>query len=244
VPFEEVAPGVLKMGNSIFNWYLVGDDDGVTIVDAGTPAHRSQLEPGLAQLGRPLDDVAAVALTHGDADHRGFAGRLQTERSLPVHVHSADLEMTRTGKQRSREASMVPYLRHPGAWKLIANFIRGGRPVSVPNPTEFEDGAVLDVPGRPRVIHAPGHSPGCVAFHFERQGALFVGDVLFNLNPLTGRTGPQIGPSAFNTSSDQALGSLANLDGIDAGVVLFGHGEPWTQGVAAALAAARAAGKS
>ena len=61
---------------------------------------------------------------------------------------------------------------------------------------------VLEVPGRPRVIHAPGHSPGCVAFHFERQRALIVGDVLFELNLLTGRRGPQIGPAAFNTSSD------------------------------------------
>lgn len=244
MPFDQIAPGVLRMGNPIFNWYLVADDDGVTVVDAGTPAHRSQLEPGLAQLGRSLDDVTAVVLTHGDADHRGFAGRLQAERGTPVNVHSADLEMTRTGRERPREGGMLPYLRHPMAWKLIAGFARGGRPVSVPNPTEFADGAVLDVPGRPRVIHAPGHSPGCVALHFEGHGALFVGDVLFNLNPLTGRRGPQIGPSAFNTSSDQALSSLANLDGTEADVVLFGHGEPWTEGVAAAVSAAREAGKS
>jgi glyoxylase-like metal-dependent hydrolase (beta-lactamase superfamily II) len=242
--FSQVADGVLRMGSPIFNWYLVADDDGVTVVDAGAPAHRSQLDPGLAQLGRSPDDVRAVILTHGDADHRGFAGRLQTERSVPVHVHSADAEMTRTGKNRPREASMLPYLRHAMAWKLIAAFMRGGRPVSVPNPTQFEDGLVLEVPGRPRVIHAPGHSPGCVAFHFARHGALVVGDVLFNLNVLTGRRGPQIGPAAFNTSSDQALGSLAKLEGTEAKVILFGHGDPWTGGVAAAIAAARAAGKS
>lgn len=242
--FTHVADGVLRMGTPIFNWYLVADDHGVTVVDAGAPAHRSQLEPGLAQLGRSLDDVRAVILTHGDGDHRGFAGRLQTERGLPVHVHSADAEMTRTGKNRPREASMLPYLRHPMAWKLIAGFARGGRPISVPDVTEFEDGATLEVPGSPRVIHAPGHSPGCVAFQFESHGALIVGDVLFELNVLTGRRGPQIGPAALNTSSDHALESLAKLEGIEAAVVLFGHGEPWSGGVAGAIAAARAAGKS
>jgi glyoxylase-like metal-dependent hydrolase (beta-lactamase superfamily II) len=130
------------------------------------------------------------------------------------------------------------------AWKTIAGFARGGRPIAVPSPTEFEDGAVLEVPGRPRVIHAPGHSPGCVAFEFERQGTLIVGDVLFELNVLTGRRGPQIGPAGFNTSSDQALESLRKLEGVEAGIVLFGHGDPWTGGVDAAIAAARAAGKS
>jgi glyoxylase-like metal-dependent hydrolase (beta-lactamase superfamily II) len=242
--FTQVANGVLRMGTPIFNWYLVADDEGVTVVDAGAPAHRSQLEPGLAQLGRSLEDVRAVILTHGDGDHRGFAGRLQTERGLPVHVHSADAEMTRSGSNRPREAGMLPYLRYPMAWKLIAGFVRGGRPIPVPNVTEFEDGAVLEVPGRPRVINAPGHSSGCVAFQFERHRVLVVGDVLFELNVLTGRRGPQIGPAALNTSSDQALDSLAKLEGVEADVVLFGHGDPWSGGVAAAIAGARAAGKS
>jgi glyoxylase-like metal-dependent hydrolase (beta-lactamase superfamily II) len=75
---------------------------------------------------------------------------------------------------------MFPYLRYPAAWRLLAAFARGGLPIHVGEVETFEDGDVLDVPGRPRVIHAPGHSPGCVALHFERQGALIVGDVLFN----------------------------------------------------------------
>ena len=49
-------------------------------------------------------------------------------------------------------------------------------------------------------------------------------------------------PRSFNLSSEQALESLRALDGIDAGVLLPGHGEPWRNGVAAAVDAARAAG--
>jgi glyoxylase-like metal-dependent hydrolase (beta-lactamase superfamily II) len=160
-------------------------------------------------------------------------------------VHSADEELARTGGPRPREASMLPYLRHPAVWRLIAGFARGGgRPQNVEKLETFEDGEILEVPGRPRVIHAPGHSNGCVAFHFAGHGALFVGDVLFTYNVLTGRRGPQIGPSAFNVSSDEALQSLAALEHIEADVVLPGHGEPWTDSPAAAVAAARLAGKS
>jgi glyoxylase-like metal-dependent hydrolase (beta-lactamase superfamily II) len=229
------------MGSSMVNWYLLADDDGVVLVDAGAPRHRAQLEEGLEQLGRKLDDVRAVILTHADADHKGFAEKLRAERGVPVHVHSADQQLATNG-DKDREASLLPYLRHPAAWKLFGALAAGGLPKNVSEVLTFEDGAELDVPGRPRAIHAPGHTHGCVAFHFERHGVLAVGDVLYAFGVLTGRRGPQIGPRAFNASSDQALRSLSKLEGIDVKVVLFGHGEPWTQGVDAAIAAARATG--
>jgi glyoxylase-like metal-dependent hydrolase (beta-lactamase superfamily II) len=232
------------MGTSMINWYIVADDDGVTLVDAGAPAHHSQLQRGLRQLDLTGAEIRAVILTHGDPDHKGFAEKVRQERRVPVYVHSGDADYTRTGKGNPREASFLPYLRRPAAWRLIFELVRGGLPLHVAQVETFEDGAILDVPGRPRVIHAPGHKAGCVAFHFEAHDALFVGDVLYNLNPLTGRRGPQIGPAAFNESSDQALASLDRIEGVQASVVLFGHGEPWTGGPAAAVSAARRAGKS
>ncbi len=239
--FAQPAEGILRLGSSMVNWYLVADDDGVVLVDAGAPRHRRQLEEGLEQLGRAIEDVRAVILTHADADHKGFAEKLRGERGVPVHVHSADERLATTGK-KDREASILPYLRHPAAWKLIGALAAGGIPKNVSEVRTFEDNAVLDVPGRPRVLHAPGHTHGCVAFHFERHGVLVAGDVLYGFGVLTGTPGPQIGPRAFNASSEQALESLSKLEGVDAEVVLFGHGEPWTRGVDAAVAAARATG--
>jgi glyoxylase-like metal-dependent hydrolase (beta-lactamase superfamily II) len=51
-------------------------------------------------------------------------------------------------------------------------------------------------------------------------------------------------PSGLNIDSDQALNSLSALEGIEADVLLPGHGEPWTDGVPEALRRARAAGRS
>jgi glyoxylase-like metal-dependent hydrolase (beta-lactamase superfamily II) len=51
-------------------------------------------------------------------------------------------------------------------------------------------------------------------------------------------------PSAFNVSSAQSLASLARIEGLAADVVLPGHGEPWTEGPAAAAARARETGPS
>jgi hypothetical protein len=51
-------------------------------------------------------------------------------------------------------------------------------------------------------------------------------------------------PSRLNVDTPQALASLANLTGIKAGVLLPGHGEPWTAGVEEAIRQAQAAGPS
>ncbi len=239
----KVAEGVLRLGTPLVNWFLVDAEDGVTVVDAGLPAYRGQLEPGLEALGRSLADVRAVILTHGDGDHKGFAERLRADDGIPVHVHADDERLTTTGEGREHEKRMLPYLRHPAAWKLIVAFTRGGRPVNVAEVETFAEG-VLEVPGRPRVVPAPGHTPGSVLFCFEDSGAVFTGDALCTYNVFTGRRGPQIMPGALNTSDRQALDALDRLAEVDAEVILPGHGEPWHGSPAVAVADARRAGPS
>jgi glyoxylase-like metal-dependent hydrolase (beta-lactamase superfamily II) len=51
-------------------------------------------------------------------------------------------------------------------------------------------------------------------------------------------------PASFNVSSAQCLDSLGRIEGLSAAVVLPGHGEPWTDGPAAAAARAREQGPS
>jgi glyoxylase-like metal-dependent hydrolase (beta-lactamase superfamily II) len=247
----EVAPGVHRLGNRLVNFFLIEDGGKLTLVDAGLPRMRGQLEQAVGALGRTMADVEAVLLTHAHADHVGFAGTLAGRAhptsgtgGVPVHVHEADAAMARTGRPQERERSFLPYLRNRAVWRLLATGVRGGLPQKVPAPLTFADGEVLDVPGRPRVVHAPGHSHGCVAFHLPERGVLLCGDVLCSYNPLTGRLGPQIMAGGFNVSSAQALASLDRIEPLDAGVLAFGHGEPWREGAAAAVARAREAGPS
>jgi glyoxylase-like metal-dependent hydrolase (beta-lactamase superfamily II) len=239
----EVAPRVHRLGSKLVNWYVVEDEDRLTVFDAGLPAQRPMLDELLSELGRSLSDVAAVVLTHAHGDHIGIAEALRTEAQIPVLVHEADEELARTGKQPKRERSMLPYLRYPMAWRLMWEFGRLGglRPPRIGHVATFEDGEVLDVPGRPHAIHTPGHTLGHCVFHLPDHDALFAGDALCSLNPLTGRRGPQLMPGPFNASSAQALDSVARFEHLD-GVLLFGHGEPWREGVASAVARARGQG--
>jgi glyoxylase-like metal-dependent hydrolase (beta-lactamase superfamily II) len=240
----EVAPGIHRLGNEIVNYYLVEADGGLTMVDAGLPGFRDQLVEFLGERGKTLANLDALVLTHAHGDHVGL-GEIVRDAGVRVYVHAADADMARTGKPHKRERSMLPYLRYGATWRLLLMAARAGgaRATKIAEVSTFADGARLDVPGRPRVIHTPGHSPGEVVFHFEGAGALLAGDALCTWNPLTGRPGPQLMSGAFSLSSEQAMASLERIEPIDA-VLLPGHGDPWTGGVAAAVARAREAGPS
>jgi glyoxylase-like metal-dependent hydrolase (beta-lactamase superfamily II) len=240
----EVAPGVHRLGNELINFYVVEADGGLVAVDAGLPGFYDQLEGFLRSRGRTVADLDALLLTHAHPDHVGIAERVR-QAGVRVHVHEGDAQQARTGKSHPREGNLLRYVRHRALWRLLAVSARAGglKTTKVAEVSIFAEGE-LDVPGRPQVIHTPGHSPGHVVVHFPGQGALITGDALCTYNPLTGRSGPQLMPRAFAWSNDRAMESLRRFEAVDAGVLLVGHGDPWTAGVSAAVARAREAGPS
>lgn len=235
----QIAPSLHRLGSSIVNSYLVEDAGGVTIIDAGLPGYWNDLPKELASMGRSLDDVRAVVLTHGDTDHVGFAERLRRERGVPVYVHEADAARARA-EVKKPSSGWGPVKIGPLLGFLWYSGLRGG--LRVPPLTElvtFDDGATLDLPGSPRVILMPGHTPGSVAIHVPGLSAVFVGDTMTTRSVLTGQVGPQ--PAPFTLDRAGALASLARLETVDARWVLPGHGDSWDGGVAEAVRLVRAA---
>jgi glyoxylase-like metal-dependent hydrolase (beta-lactamase superfamily II) len=228
-----IVDGIHRIGGGTVNAYLVEEGGEITIIDTGAPGHWNELLAELAAMGRSLADVRAVALTHAHVDHVGFAERIRRERSVPVSVHEADAKMAR-GEERPRNQKTLG-VNPLAALGFIGYALAHGmlRATPIVEVSTFGDGATLDMPGAPRVIHAPGHSPGSAVLHVPTHDALFVGDALCTLNVLTGKTGPQLTP--FGSDFPQAVASLSRLDRVEAGFVLPGHGEPWTGGVGEAV---------
>ncbi len=240
----EVATGVHRAGSALINWYLVEDAGRVTLVDAGLPGYWPQLDESLAAIGRSRGDVAGLVLTHGDGDHVGFGERLRTELGVPVFVHGEDVKITTTWKQKRTEAGLGTLLefRRAPARRIVAEIARNGglRVPPVKSVETFSDGDELDLPGRPRVVHTPGHTHGHCVVHLADRGVVFAGDALCTVNVLRGTTGPALMPPAMTVNTPQALASLDRIAALEADTVLVGHGEPWTGGAAAAVERARA----
>jgi glyoxylase-like metal-dependent hydrolase (beta-lactamase superfamily II) len=235
----QLAPGLHRLGNGLVNSYLVDDGGGITIVDAGMPGQYGDLQQELRAMGRTMADIRGIVLTHGDADHVGFAGRLHRELGVPVHVHDADAPRAR-GEVKKPTSGWGPIRVRPFVGFLAYGLRKGGlRPTTVPEFVTMGDGTTLDLPGSPRIIHLPGHTPGSVGVHVPSVRALFMGDALTTRSVLTGEAGPRLAP--FTLDRAAALASLERTDGIEAAWLLPGHGDTWTGGVGEALRQIRAA---
>jgi glyoxylase-like metal-dependent hydrolase (beta-lactamase superfamily II) len=237
----KIAKGLHRIGADTVNSYLVIDEDGVTIIDAGLPRYWNLLGAELAALGLTLDDVRALILTHGDTDHIGFAARLSREKGVPAYLHPADDARARL-EVKKPNSGWGPVKAGPLAGFLWYSARNGGlriRPAGDLAPVA--DGQVLDVPGRPRIIHLPGHTPGSVAVHVPAVDALFIGDTMTTRNVLTGVTGPK--PAPFTLEPAQAVASLGKLDDVNATWMLPGHGPAWDGGVPEAVRLIREAAR-
>ncbi len=239
----QIAPSIHRVGDrSMVNAYLVEEAGEVTVIDAGVPAYYDALPRELAAMGRTVADIRAVVLTHGHTDHIGFAQRLHHEHQVPVSVHEADATLAR-GEAPNPAKGLGPVRIGPLLRVLWFALRAGGlRTPPLLEVATFGDGATLDVPGSPRVILVPGHTPGSAALHVAARDALFVGDALATYAVTSGRRGPQVAP--FTADPAGAVASLARLEGLGAGLVLPGHGEAWTEGIAAAVREVRATSPS
>ena len=180
------------------NCYVVVNGDRAFVIDPGLGAHEavSQMvqEQGLT--------VEAVVLTHGHIDHIRDAAAFGVE----TFVHPADAFMLLRGEGVSEQARQL--------------YDASAMP-PIDNPTPLEDGQTLTVAGvELRVVHAPGHSPGCVMLVADE--VVFSGDVLFRGS--IGRTDlPDSDPAQMQES---LRGPVWDLD--DELQVLPGHGPATT----------------
>jgi glyoxylase-like metal-dependent hydrolase (beta-lactamase superfamily II) len=240
---EQITDGVHRFDASGTNFYVMEGDAGLTLVDAGCPGHWRMFATWLFRTGSAPREIKAVLLTHNHPDHLGFADRAQ-QQGAELHIHADDLD----GLAHAGDGGMPDRYRR-NAWrpKIAGRILSWARAGITQTPVLSDvhpctDGDRLKVPGNPRVVHVPGHTPGSAAYVFDDHDVICVGDALATLDPATGRNGISILPAGLNADDEQALASLDRLVGESTSFVLPGHGEPYHDGIASAVHAARAIG--
>lgn len=237
-PVEQVADGVHRLGTDWVGWYLLDVEGAVTVVDCGFPGYFDQLPAALADLDRLFDDVAGGSPDPLPPRPRGLRGRIRVEAGATVFAPEGDAAGVRGGRV-PLPGGVPQSLWRPRMVRYMAHAVRNGGAKAPPD-GEVEacgDGDVLEVPGRLRAVHTPGHTGGHCSLLAEGAGVLFAGDALATVSFLGGETGPQL--VAFNEDGERARDSLSRLEGLPASFVVVGHGGPFVGTPAEAVERAR-----
>jgi steroid delta-isomerase-like uncharacterized protein len=230
---ERIAEGVwLARGGfpvKTMNVYLIEDQGGLTVFDAGISDMADALRAACARLG----GINRVVLGHADCDHRGSAPGL----GAPVYCHPADREAAES------EHPFRPY------WDFsqLAGY---ARPIYPKLLTSWDGGAVElagtvdegdDIAGF-RVVTLPGHAPGLIGLFRESDRLALVSDCFYTLDPQTGiKNAAHVPHRAFNHDTEQARQSIRKLAELGPSSAWPGHAEPVTGDVVSQLQAAAAA---
>lgn len=206
---KEVADGIWHLNTFPFpngvNAYLAGD----VLIDAGTKRSRKGIL-------RDLDGhtVTAHALTHAHPDHQGASHHVCTTLDIPYWVPDGDVapaeDPTLIGERQPD---------HPIAQFFARAFTGPAHKVD----RVLHDGD--DVAGF-RVIATPGHSAGHVVYFREADRVLIIGDVLNNMDVLTGIPGLREPKRYLTPDPEENRRSAKQLAPLEPSIILFGHGKP------------------
>lgn len=186
--------------------------EGNAVVDTG---HLSCAQQTLALLRRPqylgTDPLHLVVNTHCHSDHMGGNALLAGAYGCPVAVPEGEAPLIRTW---DTQALWLDY-----ADQRAERFAVGDE--LAPGSSSFWGGMCW------RAIAAPGHDMGALVFYCEQARLLISGDALWENGFGVVLPGQPAALSAARMTLDQ-IGAL------DIGVVIPGHGRPFTD-IAAAL---------
>lgn len=193
------------------NVYLIGEQrqPGCVLIDAATRQAEKRIFKQLA--GRTL---SAHALTHVHPDHQGCSHAVCERFGVPLWVGEADVAaMEVPGKVTGANA--------PAWLKRTQERFWVGPPHPVAKALKEGD----EVAGF-TVLDTPGHTRGHVALWRERDRVLILGDVLNNMNLMTGLPGLHEPPRMFAVDAAQNRASARRLAALRPALACFGHGAP------------------
>ncbi|WP_427180727.1 MBL fold metallo-hydrolase [Paenibacillus sp. TC-CSREp1] len=201
------------------NVYLVEEEQGLTLIDAGMPFSFKGILSVAASLGKP---ITTIILTHAHADHIGALDALKD--ALPdaeVCISSRDAKLLTGDKALLPHEPQTP--------------VRGSVPKGIRTKPDrlLEDG---DQIGSLVAISSSGHTPGHMAFMDTRSRVLIVGDAyqVHGGLAVSGRVRTLFPfPALATWNREAALASAKRLAELEPSVLAVGHGRMLRQPAAA-----------
>ncbi|MFD1735051.1 MBL fold metallo-hydrolase [Bacillus salitolerans] len=192
------------------NCYLVEEDEGLTLVDAGLPFCFKAILQTAIQIGRP---ITRIVLTHAHEDHVGAVDKLkELMPDVPVYLSKRDARLL------EGDLSLDP--------SEPQTKIKGGIASKLKTRPDFliQEG---DEIGSLIAVSTPGHTPGSMSFFDKRNHVFLVGDAFQTKGGLAvaGKMQPFFPFPAWATwNKEEALRSAIKIQSYKPSLLAVGHG--------------------
>lgn len=223
---KQIVPGFYSLALGMVNAYIMESSDGLVLFDTGVPNSADKILEAVRELGKQPEDIRHIVLTHAHPDHIGSLAALQRATQAKTYIHPLDADWAKRGGDFDPRHGDRPFKPAPGLmiglfyWLFIKPY-RGIEPATID--VEINDGELLPFADNMRVIFAPGHSAGQLAFLWEKHGGVLIaGDTCANL--------PSLNWSLGYEDLEAGKRSLKRLCELEFEVAVFGHGGAITQG--------------
>lgn len=216
------------------NVYALVCDGRVTLFDTGlnTPETFTTLETGLKRIGRSIQEIDRIFITHRHGDHCGMAARLKDLSGAAILMSDLDHAFIRMADDQNRLIAEMQsfYLRHglgAEALAVLSSIFKSFSKMigSFPLDHALHPGEMHFVGDRScEVLAAPGHSRGQVCFFFRTEGILLAGDHI--LPEITPNLSPDLLQPDFRPLASY-LSSLTEMQRLSVTAVYPAHGRPF-----------------
>ena len=218
--FEKIVDGVYRICAGRSNIYLLAGDD-LTLVDAGMPGEEKNVIDCIDKIGRSLDELGHILITHAHMDHMGSLAALKKVSGAKVVASRVEVDYIKGAKKTwtmGREGFAGKFFK--GMLFFMETFVFDYEPTDVDIPCQ--GGEIIESFGGIQVIASPGHSPGSMSYYLKNKSVLITGDALSGAPTL--RIPPRFGCADYR----EALQSIKTFAELDFELCLFGHGKPLT----------------
>lgn len=182
--------------------WIVAEEDGVTLVDAGVGSMAKGILKFVEQLG--AGPIRQIVLTHGHSDHVGSVTSIREHHQVPVYVHPVE----------------IPYMEgdiaYPRRKKAAASL-----PKQLATPLSVDQDGRIESVGTLKGHHTPGHSPGHIVYYHEKDGVLLAGDLFTSKKGRLNRPMPM-----FTADMQEAVRSSRIVKELKPHRVEVCHGKP------------------
>lgn len=208
----ELANDIQKVRTPGADFYVLRDNRGLYLIDAGFIGARRHLHRALQERGWEKEPILGIIVTHGHLDHILNVGAIAKETGAWIAAPRLDL-LNYTG-----QAIYQGWARVTGILEAIGRPLLGFQPFTPDR--LLDDGDTLDIWHGLRAIHLPGHTAGHMAFYCESLRLLFAADLFASFSWSTHRP-----PAIFNSEPAKIPGSIAKALELDLAGMLPNHGD-------------------